>query len=190
MTRDIQYALRGFRRAPLAALTIVATVALGLGLVAAVFTLFSAFFYRVDAVRDPGQLFAVQRLHQASGQPVPFTRPQFEMLRRDGAVLTDAAAVRRGIAARMDGRPANGTLVSGNFFQLLGANAAIGRTLTPADDRRGAAQFVIVLSHAGWKRRFARDTAVLCIVPASALAAWLPARRAGRIEPIATLRQE
>ena len=59
LARDILYAFRTFRRAPLAALTIVATVALGLGLVAAVFTVYNILFLRVDAVRSPGELFAV-----------------------------------------------------------------------------------------------------------------------------------
>ena len=60
LTRDIRYAFRTFRRAPLAALTIVATVALGLGLVAVVFTVYNIFFLRADAVRSPGELFAVE----------------------------------------------------------------------------------------------------------------------------------
>lgn len=47
--RDVFYALRTFRRAPLVALTIVSTVALGLGLVAAAFTLLNALLFRVDA---------------------------------------------------------------------------------------------------------------------------------------------
>src|SRR5688500_16721699 len=60
LTRDILYAFRTFRRAPLAALTIVATVALGLGLLAVVFTVYNVFLLRVDAVRSPGELFAVE----------------------------------------------------------------------------------------------------------------------------------
>src|SRR4029453_11597311 len=61
LRRDIAYAVRSFRRAPLAALTIVATVALGLGLVAAVFTFYNLFFLRLDAVQNPGELFSVLR---------------------------------------------------------------------------------------------------------------------------------
>src|ERR687896_2227402 len=53
LMRDVLYAFRTFRRAPLAALTIVATVAVGLGLIAVVFTFYSALFLRVDAVRNP-----------------------------------------------------------------------------------------------------------------------------------------
>src|ERR687897_2890149 len=59
LIRDVLYAFRPFRRAPLAALTIVATVALGLGLVTAVFAVYGIFMLRVDAVRNPGELFAV-----------------------------------------------------------------------------------------------------------------------------------
>jgi hypothetical protein len=59
LSRDILYAFRTFRRAPLAALTIVATVALGLGLVAVVFTVYNVVLLRVDAVQSPGELFAV-----------------------------------------------------------------------------------------------------------------------------------
>ena len=66
LRRDIPYAFRTFRRAPLAALTIVATVALGLGLVAVVFTIYNILFLRADAVRSPGELFAVQ-LAQRTG---------------------------------------------------------------------------------------------------------------------------
>ena len=52
IVRDTRYALRGFARAPLVSLTIIATVGLGLGLVAAVFTFLSTFLFRVDRVPD------------------------------------------------------------------------------------------------------------------------------------------
>src|SRR5262245_61002844 len=75
LLRDIAYAFRTFRRAPLAALTIVSTVALGLGLVTVVFVVYNVLFLRVDAVRNPGELFAVQRPPDSrSGASVPFTR--------------------------------------------------------------------------------------------------------------------
>ena len=73
--RDILYALRAFRRAPLFALTIITTVALGLAVLGVVFTFFNVAFFRVDAVRNPGELFAVVRP----------TRPG---CRRPGAVHT------------------------------------------------------------------------------------------------------
>ena len=75
LARDIRYAFRTFRRAPLAALTIVATVALGLGLITAVFTVYNTIFLRADAVRSPGELFAVEQRTDAGPDVSPsFTR--------------------------------------------------------------------------------------------------------------------
>src|SRR5436309_7067607 len=54
--QDIRYAWRAFRRAPLFALTVVATIALALGLNTTAFTIFDAYVLRPAAVRDPGSL--------------------------------------------------------------------------------------------------------------------------------------
>ena len=159
--RDILYAFRTFRRAPLAALTIVTTVALGLGLVAVVFTFFNIFMFRVDAVRNPGELFAVERPRDPDGKSVPFTLPQYEALRRETNVFSDPFAMLEDIDSRVDGRMMAGTLVTGNFFQALGVTAALGRALTPDDDKPFAGRSVVVLSHRGWSTRFESDPAVI-----------------------------
>ena len=84
LRRDIGYACRTFRRAPLAAITNVATVALGLGLVAVVFTVYNMFFLRVDAVRNPGELFAVERrTGPGADASLPFTWPEYDAIRRE-----------------------------------------------------------------------------------------------------------
>ena len=90
-----------------------------------------------------------------------FTRPQYEALRRETSVFSDAFAMLPDIDSRIDGRMMAGTLVTGNFFQVLGVGAALGRTLTPADDERFAGRPVVVLSHRGWTRQFANDPGVL-----------------------------
>src|SRR5262249_51811277 len=51
--------------------------------------------------------------------------------------------------------------VSGNYFSALGATAALGRTITPVDDRSPGAQPLVVLSHAFWERRFGSDPGVI-----------------------------
>src|SRR5262245_54251454 len=138
LVRDIRYAFRAFRRAPLAALTIVATVALGLGLIATVFTVYNFFFFRADAVRSPGELFAVslERIESGTGPNVRFTRADYEALRLETRVFTDAFAMSfdlRGMD-HIEERSARGVLVSGNFFQALGVQAALGRMLLPDDE--------------------------------------------------------
>ena len=158
--RDFFYALRTFKRAPLVAFTIVSTVALGLGLVAAVFTVLNAMVFRVDAVPDVHELFAVEQ-PQAAGEPVRFTRDRFDALRRETNVFSDVYAQVGDVDGRMDGRLIYGTFVTGNSFQVLRVAAAMGRALTPADDEPSAGQAAMVLSHRGWDRLFARDPAVL-----------------------------
>jgi predicted permease len=161
LVRDVSYAVRTFRRAPLAALTIVATIALGLGLVAAVFTFYSVFFLRVDAVQNPGELFAVTRPTRPGADSwVPFTRAEYEALRRETSVFVDVVAMFRGIETRLEGRPVSSTLVTGNFFQVLGVQATLGRTLTPGDDEPSAGR-LIVFSHRGWTKLFAGDPTVI-----------------------------
>ena len=161
--RDIRYALRAFKRAPLVAFTIVSTLALGLGLVAVVFTVLNVVLFRVDQVPDVHEMFAVERPRTSDGERPRFTRAQFEALRRETSVFADAYAELSDLDfdSRVDGRRMSGRLVTGNFFQVVGVNAAMGRALTPADDEPFAGQPVMVLSHRGWERLFARDPAIL-----------------------------
>src|SRR5688572_3265955 len=162
LTRDILYAFRTFRRAPLAALTIVATVGLGLGLISVVFTVYNTFFLRADAVRSPGELFAVERrTGPGADASLPFTRPEYDAMRRETSVFTDAFAMLRPVRTRIEGRLATSALVTGNFFQVLGVQAALGRPLMPGDDERFAARPVIVLSHRGWQKLFAGNPTVI-----------------------------
>ena len=158
--RDIRFALRSFRRAPLAAVTIVATVAIGLGVVAVLFTFLNRFLFRVDAVPAIHEMYGVERQRLGSGEPSPFTRPEFAALRRETSVFADAYAESADIDLRVDGRMMSATLVTGNFFQVVDVAPVLGRALTPADDEAGG-NAVVVLSDRGWSRHFNRDPNVL-----------------------------
>ena len=78
---DISSAFRTLRKAPLASLTIVLTVSLGLGMVAAVFTLLNMALFRADNVHDVHELFGVERPRTADGGTGPAHTVR---LRRDG----------------------------------------------------------------------------------------------------------
>jgi predicted permease len=160
VVRDVRYACRSFRRAPLVALTIVTTVGLGLGLVAVVFTILNAVIFRVDEVRNPHELFAVERQRPANAEPESFTRAQYEALVRETGVFSDTFARTPDVDAWIEGRRMEGPLVTGNFFHLLGVSAALGRALRPSDDEPGGPP-AIVLSHRAWSRHFASDPGVL-----------------------------
>ena len=77
------------------------------------------------------------------------------------SVFTDAYAALPDIDLRVDGQMMAVTLVSGNFFQVVGVKSVMGRALAPSDDERSGGNPVIVLSDKGWTRRFNRDPNVL-----------------------------
>jgi predicted permease len=158
---DVQYALRTFAKAPLAAFTVVATVAVGLGVVAVLFTILNVLIFRVDQVPDIGEMYQVERTQLTGGPGTALTRPMFEALRADTRVFTDAYATVPEIDLHVDGRMMAVTLVTGNFFQVVRVNPVMGRAFLPGDDARSGGNPVLVLSHKGWDRHFNRDPNIL-----------------------------
>ena len=156
---DLSYAFRSLRKSPLSSLTIIITVGLGLGMVAAVYTFLNLFLFRVDSVPNIHQMYGVERPRTGDGDLVRLTRPVYEALRRETSVFTDVFAMVAETDSRVNGRTMSGVLVTGNFFQVLGVAAAQGRVLTPSDD--DAQQPVVVLSDRGWATHFGGDPAVL-----------------------------
>lgn len=157
--RDIADAVRACARTPLTSITIVVTVAIGLGLVAMLFSVLNMLLFRVDDVPDINEMYAVERT--APGDPQPFVRAQFEALRRETGVFSGVYAEVTNFEVRIDGRMMAGSLVTGNFFQVLGRQAALGRALLPSDDAPDGGQPVIVLSDRGWTRHFNRDPQII-----------------------------
>ncbi len=156
---DVRYALRGFRRAPLFALTVIGTIAIGLGWNTAAFTLFNAAFLRPIDARDPYSLYAFG-WQDRSGAGTPVTWQQLDDLRQQRPGLAGITAM-RSLRTRMDGRFAGATLVDGEFFHMLGVNAALGRTLLPEDNRAQDSSPVLVLSYTTWQNRFSGATDIL-----------------------------
>ena len=129
------------------------------------FAVYNVFVLRVDAVRSPGELFAV-RLERWTGpgtdEDVRLTRPTYDAMRLETSVFTDVFAMRDfGAGPRIEGRSTRSALVTGNFFHVLGVQAELGRALLPGDDEPFAGRPVIVLSHEGWTKLFAGDRTVI-----------------------------
>jgi predicted permease len=161
VVRDVRFTWRSLRRAPLTALTIVATVGLGLGLVAVVFTVLNTMVFRPDGVRNPHELFAVDRQRPVDTEAETFTtRPGYETLLRETEVFSSAFATTPDVDAWIEGVRREGRLVTGNFFEVLGVHAARGRQLTSSDDEPGRPP-VIVLSHRSWSQHYASDPGVV-----------------------------
>ena len=160
--RDIGYAVRGLRRAPGFTAVAALTLALGIGATTAIFTLLDASVLRSLPVQDPGELVALQ--FQDRGRPQSFfSYPHFERLRDRTHTLSGLFAIsalpRLNIV--VDGRAdiATGTLVSSEYFRVLGVAPHRGRLLTPEDDR--APDAVAVISHRFWQSRFGGDPGIV-----------------------------
>ena len=159
LDQDARYALRSFRRAPAFSLTVVATIALALGLNTTAFTIFDAYVLRPVAVRDPASLFKLNWIDR-SGADRNFTWRDYQALHADRDALAESFAFRPAFA-RLDSTPAYGELVTGNYFTALGIGASLGRTLLPSDDAANAGTAIVVLSHSAWRSRFGADSAIV-----------------------------
>jgi predicted permease len=163
--QDLRYALRTLRKNPGFTATAVLSLALGIGANTALFTLINAVTWRMLPVRDPETLFLLeQRDREDTGSFPGFTFQQYTLIRDHNRVVDLAAYSRTRMNISIDGRSeptAEGQLMSGNYFSLLGVPPAAGRTLGPDDDRVPSGHPVAMISYGYWKRRFALDPAVV-----------------------------
>lgn len=158
---DLRHAWRALAKAPLASLTIVVTVALGLGVVAVLFTILNTLAFRVDQVPGIDAMVAVERTPADDRDDAVLTRPLFEALRTDTQVFTEAYATVPGVVLHTEGRRMAVTLVTADFFQAARITPIMGRGFTPDDDAPAGGRPVMVLSHKGWERHFHRDPSVI-----------------------------
>ena len=158
---DLRDAWRALAKAPLAAGTIVTTVALGLGVVAVLFTVLNTLVFRTDEVADVHEIYAVERTPLAGGDSPALTRPLFEALRTDTQVFAQAYATVPGVVLHTEGRRMAVTLVTADFFQATRVAPVMGRGFVPDDDASTGGRPVLVLSHKGWERHFQRDPSVI-----------------------------
>jgi predicted permease len=161
---DLKFAFRQLLKNPGFTAVAVLTLALGIGANTSLFTAIDTVLLRPLPAREPGRLVFV-----ANGREETFSYPFYEQLREAMSSFTGCAATQYRAARRdlnfSDSNDEVETIsaqgVSGNFFRVLGVAASAGRTITDEDDRKGAAQPVVVISHALWRRLFAADPAVI-----------------------------
>jgi predicted permease len=164
LSQDLAYALRQLRRNPVFAAAAVLTLALGIGANAAIYQVLDAVVFRSLPVRDPAALVQIQLLE--NGQPIHVSYPFYrELAARQQALgglfaVSDFPLRQAVLRGRGSLRAVKGSIVTGNYFRVLGVNARAGRVFTEDDDRP-AAPPVIVLSNAFWSREFARSPGAL-----------------------------
>ncbi|HSA54826.1 MAG TPA: ABC transporter permease, partial [Gemmatimonadaceae bacterium] len=164
---QVRLAARGLMRVPGFAAAATLTLALGIGLSTAVFTVADALLLRALPVRDQDRLVALWN-ETGDGRfanwPLPLD--QVREFERGTQALEQVAFFGFRGATPMPVRdgdrvlPLRGAMVSGNFFEVLGSRALLGRALRPEDDAEGVAP-VVVLSHRAWQAHFGGDSAVI-----------------------------
>ncbi len=170
---NVRLAFRTLIKTPLVTLVAIASLGMGIGANAAIFSLFDQVLLRPLPAPEPDRLVNLsapgpkpgsQSCNQAGSCDDVFSYPMFRDLERVQPVFTTIAAHRVFSAnlaysgVTMNG---DGMLVSGSYFPVLELRPAIGRLLTPDDDRAVGESHVVVLSYAYWQARFASDPSVL-----------------------------
>ncbi|HWH51334.1 MAG TPA: ABC transporter permease [Gemmatimonadaceae bacterium] len=169
LTRDLQFALRSLRSRPAFTFTVIATLALGIGANAAIFTLVDALLLRPLPVTHPEQLVIVSDPAAVNsgwdGSPVTdyVSFGLYRDVRARNTVFTDMYAngqadgldVKMGTASDATVEHPHGRFVTGNFFSLLGVSAYAGRIFTAAEDQIPGQDPVAVITYDYWQRRFA-----------------------------------
>lgn len=157
--QDIRYSLRCFRNAPLFSLTVILTIGLALGLNTILFTLFNAYVLAPFAVQDPYSLYSVSWNTRGSGAR-GFSWNEYQQLRTIHTAFSEVVTT-RWVRPRFNSESLWGTLVSGNYFSMLGVTPEAGRVLIPSDTATPGSNAVVVLSHAMWKAKFQEDPLVI-----------------------------
>ena len=170
---NLKLALRTLFKTPFVTTVAILSLALGIGANAAIFSMFDQMLLRPLPVPQPERLVNLsapgpkpgsQSCSQAGDCDSVFSYAMFRDLEREQSVFTSIAA-HVGFSANLSSSgqtiSGDGLLVSGSYFPVLELKPAIGRLLTPDDDRAVDESHVVVLNYAYWQSRFGSDPAVL-----------------------------
>jgi predicted permease len=175
--QDVRYAVRTLSKSPGFLLIAVLSLALGIGANTAIFAVINAVMLRALPVSNPDRL-ALLTDPGSSGTNVETTEhgernmlsyPEFDRLRAGNSVFSGMFAA-MSAPATVDVAESEGTagtakarvqLVSGEFFEVLGVKAALGRVFRPQEDKAPGANPVAVISYGFWERELAGDRSAL-----------------------------
>src|SRR6185436_14363365 len=167
-TSDVRLAVRSLGRSPLFATVAILSLALGIGANTAIFTLIDQIVLRKLPVTAPDELVMLyqQGAHNGSNMGSRMhSYPMYQEFQKRAEPLAEVLSRRLAEASvsvdnqteRLDAE-----MVSGNFFSLLGVQAAVGRVFNSReDDQVWKGHPVVVLSYDYWTRRFSRDPSVV-----------------------------
>jgi predicted permease len=164
---DIRYAVRQLRRSPGFTAAAVVSLALGLGANTAIFSLLDQVLLRSLPVSEPDELVRIRWNGPRYGVTISgdtLSYPAYRDIRDQNQVFSGVLCrfrVPLSVGYQRQTERVAGELVSGNYFEVLRVGAALGRTLTPEDDRVPGGHPLAMISHAYWVSRFSADPNIL-----------------------------
>jgi len=159
--QDLRFGARMLMKQPGFTLIAVLSLAVGIAANTAVFTVVNAMLFKPMPVREPERLVALYTRQPNSSFPNAFSYPDYKDYRDHNDVFSDLflhdhqylSLKNRDDKAEL----ISGELVTGNYFTGLGVMPALGRVLTPDDDRVPGGHPLAVLNHSFWQQRFGAD---------------------------------
>lgn len=165
VSSDLRLSVRLLGRSPVFTVTSIVSLALGIGAAATIFSLTDGLLFEPTVgVRNASQLIDIGRANEGSGFD-NMSHPSYKYL-REHSQTTQIAAVDFGggpMSLGTDGTSERviATLVSANYFDVLGTLPALGRFFRADEDQIPGERPVVILSHALWTKRFNSDPAIL-----------------------------
>ena len=163
-TRHLRHALRRLAQKPGFTATAVLSLGIGIGANAAIFSFVHALLDHDHALEAPEELVNIYTSMPGLSSS-PLSQPDYRDIRDNTQDVFEGVAVSTPVFAVVDrdGSPASvmGEAVSGNYFDLLGIEAELGRTFSSEDDVSEGGHYVVVLGHGYWQAVLGGDPAVL-----------------------------
>ncbi len=162
---DIRYGARMLSKSPGFVVTAVVTLGIGIGATTAIFSVCDSLLWKPAPLPHMETLVMVfERVSDSPNEWNPLTPADLDDIGHDNTALASLASWQSGMAniVGSGGEPERviQSLVSANFFQVVGVPPALGRGFEPGEDQPGREREVI-LSNRTWKRRFGADPAIV-----------------------------
>ena len=165
LARDVRLAFRTLGRSPGFAAVAVITLALGIGLNMAVFTLVYKVVLRPVGYRDVGRLMDVHLIlteERRGTIPMSWSYPKFQELLQWNRSFDAVAALQANVLTLIGiDEPLTGEIVSARYFRMIGVNARLGRVFVDDEDLPAGAHSALLISDGLWRRDFGADPAVV-----------------------------
>jgi predicted permease len=159
VSQDVRFGLRMLRHSWGLALVVTVTLALGIGVNTAIFSVLNGWLLRPLPVRMPEQIVVLASQQKDRSDP-QFSYPALVDFRKQGGAFSDLFAYALGVG----GLSANGqagefaySSVTGNYFSALGVKPALGRLFLADEDEKPGSELLVVLGYSYWQKRFGGD---------------------------------